>query len=257
MNIKAENLCFTYGERMILDHVSFQITSGSIVSILGPNGAGKTTLLKVLMGFERSDGGTILFDEKKRESIPSRQFYAMIGYVPQSRQSIFPLSVEETVLTGRTGHLSVFEKPGKKDMEIVHAVMEKAGITHLASRNCAYLSGGELQLVHIARALAAKPEMLVLDEPETGLDFENQLMVLQLLRKLNQEDGLTIIYNTHYPDHALDFSDDTILFMDPGKIISGKSIDILTKENMEHAFHVDIEIFTGKKRHAVIPVGKE
>lgn len=257
MTVEAVDLSFTYGERMILNHVSFMIPDRSITTVLGPNGAGKTTLLKILLGFEKMDGGEVLYDGKNLHSIPSNQFWNSIGYVPQARQSIFPLTVEETVLTGRTGHLSMFEKPGRKDYAICEEAMRKAGISHLKNRSCATLSGGELQLVHIARALAGKPRILVLDEPETGLDFENQLMVLHLLQQLNQEDGLTILYNTHYPDHALDFSDHTILFMGEGKIVHGSGKQVLTKENMEHAFHVSVEIFTGFNRHAVIPVGKD
>lgn len=257
MTVEAVDLSFTYGERMILNHVSFMIPDRSITTVLGPNGAGKTTLLKILLGFEKMEGGEVLYDGKNLHSIPSKQFWNSIGYVPQARQSIFPLTVEETVLTGRTGHLSMFEKPDRKDYAICEEAMHKAGISHLKNRSCATLSGGELQLVHIARALAGKPRILVLDEPETGLDFENQLMVLHLLQQLNQEDGLTILYNTHYPDHALDFSDHTILFMGEGKIVHGSGKQVLTKENMEHAFHVSVEIFTGFNRHAVIPVGKD
>lgn len=257
MTVEAVDLSFTYGERMILNHVSFMIPDRSITTVLGPNGAGKTTLLKILLGFEKMDEGEVLYDGRNLHSIPSKQFWNSIGYVPQARQSIFPLTVEETVLTGRTGHLSMFEKPDRKDYAICEEAMHKAGISHLKNRSCATLSGGELQLVHIARALAGKPRILVLDEPETGLDFENQLMVLHLLQQLNQEDGLTILYNTHYPDHALDFSDHTILFMGEGKIVHGSGKQVLTKENMEHAFHVSVEIFTGFNRHAVIPVGKD
>lgn len=256
MRIEAADLSFTYGERMILDHVSFLIPDHSITTVLGPNGAGKTTLLKVLLGFEKMDGGQIRYDGKNLHELAQKEFWKKVGYVPQAKQSIFPLTVEETVLTGRTGNLSLFERPGKKDLSICEEAMHKAGILHLKDRSCSTLSGGELQLVHIARALAIKPQVLVLDEPETGLDFENQLMVLELLKQLNEEDGMTVVYNTHYPDHAMDFSTHTILFMKEGKIIYGPHQQILTKENMEQAFHVSVEIFTGK-RHAVIPVGKE
>ena len=256
MSIEAIDLSFTYGERMILDHVSFLIPDHSITTVLGPNGAGKTTLLKVLLGFEKMDGGHVRYDGKNLHELVQKEFWKNVGYVPQAKQSIFPLTVEETVLTGRTGNLSMFEKPGKDDFSICEEAMHKAGIFHLKDRNCSTLSGGELQLVHIARALAARPRILVLDEPETGLDFENQLMVLELLKQLNEEDGMTVVYNTHYPDHAIDFSTHTILFMGEGKIIYGPHEQILTKKNMEHAFHVSVELFRGK-RHAVIPVGKE
>ena len=118
MSIEAKKLSFTYGERMILDHISFRIEDHSITTVLGPNGAGKTTLLKVLLGFEKMDGGEVLYDGKNITSIPFKQFWNRVGYVPQAKQSIFPLTVEETVLTGRTGHLSLFSHPGKTDKRI-------------------------------------------------------------------------------------------------------------------------------------------
>ena len=186
--LSAFDLGVTFVEKELFSSITFTVEERDKIGFIGANGAGKTTLLKVLLGFEKMDGGDVRYDGKNLHELVQKEFWKNVGYVPQAKQSIFPLTVEETVLTGRTGNLSLFEKPGKDDFSICEEAMHKAGIFHLKDRNCSTLSGGELQLVHIARALAARPRILVLDEPETGLDFENQLMVLKLLKQLNEED---------------------------------------------------------------------
>lgn len=255
MNIEVRDLCFSYDDRMILNHISFDVPQNSVFTVLGPNGAGKTTLLKVMLGFEHHTGGEVLYDGVRLEKLKDRDFRKKVSYVPQAKHTVFPLTVEETVLMGRTGYHSMFEQPGKEDYAMTEEAMRKAGITHLAKRNCSTLSGGELQLVYIARALCAQPEVIFLDEPETGLDFENQLMVLNLIRSLKSE-GITVVFNTHYPDHALDYSDYTLLLNRDGTVITGKSRDVLNEENMRRAFNVRVKIFEDGERHSVIPLGR-
>ena len=131
----------------------------------------------------------------------------MCAYVPQARSQTFAYTVEETVLMGRGPYLGFFQMPQRKDEEIAIQAMKEAGVYELRDRSCNEISGGELQLVLIARALAAKPQMLVMDEPETGLDFRNQLRVMDLIDVLSHQKGLTVILNTHYPDHACSIAD--------------------------------------------------
>jgi iron complex transport system ATP-binding protein len=131
----------------------------------------------------------------------------------------------------------------------------------LAEKSCAEISGGELQLVLIARALAAQPQLLVMDEPETGLDFRNQLLVLQMIEKLSKEDGISVIFNTHYPEHALEVSDKTLLLMKNGKSIFGTTKKILNEQNMSAAFGVKIKIIeeeiNGRIHSSILPVSLE
>ena len=256
MKIHVEHLTFGYDQKNILNDVSFDLCDHGCMAILGPNGAGKTTLLRCLLGFVQSKGN-ILFDGKTREQMAKGEFWKQVSYVPQAKLSTFSYSVEETVLMGRTGSLSIFEKPGKHDYEKAEEAMKQAGIMHLKNRDCASLSGGELQLVHIARALCSDPKLIVLDEPETGLDFSNQLMVLELIQKLHQSQQMTIIFNTHYPDHALDYADHVLMIDQAGHSIFGKSPEMITIDHMREVFGVDVEMFTSNQnRHAIIPVSR-
>ena len=178
--------------------------------------------------------------------------------MPQARDQISSYGTKEMVLLGRSPYLGDFAVPGKKDIEIAEHAMEQAGITHLIGKNCSRISGGELQLVLIARALAAQPEYLILDEPESGLDFRNQIVVLDLIRKLSREQGLTVIINTHYPDHALRISDQSLLLFGNGSSLFGRTKSILTADHMESAFGVSIAVkdnMIGDKEYTtVIPL---
>ena len=259
MSIEVRAGTFSYHkERPLLTDISFSAEKGSAVAILGPNGVGKTTLIKCLLGFLPWQSGKTLLDEKDIRSIKGRALWQRISYVPQARRPAFSYAVRDMVLLGRNPYLGDFSMPGKKDAEIADEAMELAGITHLADKSCDRLSGGELQLVFIARALAARPEYLILDEPESGLDFRNQLVVLGLIEKLSRERKLSVILNTHYPEHALHVSDNALLLFGKGIYQFGRTRQILTAEHMRALFGVDIAIWNeriGEKDYsAVIPL---
>jgi iron complex transport system ATP-binding protein len=259
MKIEVQDASFSYGEKKeVFSHVNFTADQGQIVSILGPNGAGKTTFLKCILGFRKWDGGTELLDGIPRKAYPSSDFWKKAAYVPQARAQAFPYTVEETVLLGRSAWLSMFEMPHRKDYEKAEAAMKLAGITHLKDKNCNEISGGELQLTLIARALAGEPEVLIMDEPETGLDFRNQLIVLHLIQKLSREQNLTVIFNTHYPDHALEISDETLLLLKGNGSLFGPSKEVLKQDNLAKAFGVEIrmlkETIDGKEVTTIVPV---
>lgn len=181
----------------------------------------------------------------------------MCAYVPQARSQTFAYTVEETVLMGRGPYLGFFQMPQRKDEEIAIQAMKEAGVFELRDRSCNEISGGELQLVLIARALAAKPQMLIMDEPETGLDFRNQLRVMDLIDTLSHQKGMTVILNTHYPDHAFSIADRTLLLSEHSAQF-GKTSEVLTEEHMEEAFGVEVhmheEKIRGKNYISMIPV---
>lgn len=259
MSIEVRSGTFSYRkDRPLLTDVCFAAERGSAVAILGPNGVGKTTLIKCLLGFLPWQSGTTLLDDKDIRSIRGRMLWQKISYVPQARRPAFSYAVRDMVLLGRSPYLGDFSVPGKKDIEISEQAMELAGITHLADKSCDRLSGGELQLTFIARALAAEPEYLILDEPESGLDFRNQLVVLGLIEKLRDERRLAVILNTHYPEHALHVSDNALLLFGEGIYQFGRTRQILTEEHMRSLFGVDIAIWNrriGEKDYsAVIPL---
>ena len=144
------------------------------------------------------------------------------------------------MLLGRSAHLGLAKQPRAEDREIALSCLRDVGIEHLKGRLISRISGGELQMVLIARALATQPQMLILDEPESNLDFRNQLIVLKTISDLRRERGLSFIVNTHYPEHAISISDKTLLLMGGGRSLSGKTAEVITEENLRNAFAVDV-----------------
>ena len=259
MSIEVRAGTFSYSkDRPLLTDIGFSAEEGEVLAILGPNGVGKTTLIKCLLGFLPWQSGSTLLDDKDIRHFKGRTLWQQISYVPQARRPAFSYAVRDMVLLGRSPYLGDFSVPGKKDAEIADEAMEQAGITYLADKSCDRLSGGELQLVFIARALAAKPRFLILDEPESGLDFRNQLVVLGLIERLSRENDLSVILNTHYPEHALHVSDNSLLLFGEGIYQFGRTKQILTAEHMRALFGVDIAIWNekigSKDYSAVIPL---
>ncbi len=259
MSIAVSAGTFSYDpEKPLLSDISFEADRGDILAILGPNGVGKTTLVKCLLGFLPWERGETSVDGENIKHIKGRKLWQMISYVPQARKPAFSYRVEDMVLLGRSPYIGNFSMPGPKDREAARRAMELAGITHLAEKSCGAISGGELQLVLIARALAAEPEYLILDEPESGLDFRNQLVVLDLIQKLSREQKMTVILNTHYPEHALRISDKVLLLFGQGVYQFGRTGQILTEEHMRSLFGVEIAVWREKidekDYSAVIPL---
>lgn len=243
----------------ILNDVNFVMDRPEVLSILGANGAGKTTLLKCMLGLlEWKTGGTYI-DGVNIKNIPCHELWRKIGYVPQAKASVFAYHTEDMVLLGRNAHLGTFGQPKKEDRDIAAACMEEIGIGHLKGKLCSHISGGELQMVLIARALAANPSMLILDEPESNLDFRNQLIVLKTIERLCREKGISAIVNTHYPEHALSISQKALLLNARGCAIFGPTAQVLSEEHLDEAFGVEVKLHPFKhKNHTytcVLPVG--
>jgi len=258
VKVSVENGSFSYRKgRPVIQNLDFSAGSGDLVAILGPNGAGKTTLLRCITGFLRWSGGRSALDGRDIRSIPTRQFWRRVAYVPQARGVFSSLTAEEMVLLGRTNRIGVFSVPKPADLDRVRALMDKLRIGALAGRKCSELSGGELQMVLIARALAAEPELLILDEPESGLDFRNQLIVLDTMSRL-AADGMCCVFNTHYPAHALARAPKSLLLSRGGGYLFGETGRVVTEENLEKAFGVKTAIgeveTPGKIYRDIIPL---
>ena len=203
MELTIENGCFSYRKGVpILEGLSLQASDGDVVAVLGPNGAGKTTFLKCLMGFLPWSQGKATLDGTDIREIPSRTLWQTVSYVPQSRTSLSPLTAREMILLGMTSRIGVFSSPRAEDTAYAERIAVELGIADLLDKKCTEMSGGERQMVLIARALASKPSLLILDEPESNLDFRNQMIVLDAISRLAAS-GMCCIFNTHYPDHAL------------------------------------------------------
>ena len=241
MSIEVKNLNFSYGSRQVLHDISFTVGSGEFLSILGPNGVGKSTLFRCVLGLLSGYTGTVTVDGTDVRSFSVREMAKHIAYIPQSSHPIFNYSVSDIVLMGRTSGLSTFRSPGKKDKELCQWAMEKVGISHLALRCFHRLSGGEQQLVLIARALVQKAPVLMLDEPTANLDFGNQLLVLEQARSLARE-GYTVIQTTHHPEQSYLFSD-RILTIQKGRVLKeGTPEEVLTEETIRALYGVEVEV---------------
>ena len=236
--LKVEDGHFQYSpEKKVLDGIDFSITSGDLVAILGPNGVGKTTLLKCTMGLQKWSEGSSYLNGKDIQTMSPRELFSTVAYVPQAKAGTPNYSVEDMVLLGRGSRIGIFRQPGKEDYEKVEQCMKKLGIGFLKGKRCAEISGGELQMVLIAKALASEPEVIVLDEPESNLDFRNQIMVMETLASLAEE-GVACLFNTHYPSHALQYANKALLLERNGKTTYGTTEKIITEENVERAFSV-------------------
>ena len=240
--LEVINGSFSYNKSSpVLKDVSFSVNRGELMAILGPNGAGKTTMLRCIMGMLKWSSGASYLDGEDIRSMPANRLWSKMAYVPQAKSASGAFTAFETVLLGRSSRLNVFASPKKEDVIKAEAAMERLGIAHLADKKCSEVSGGELQMVLIARALAADPEILILDEPESNLDFKNQLIVLDTMSALTRE-GMACIFNTHYPEHALRIADKSLILSKGGDYVFGETGKVLTRGNIRSAFGVEAAI---------------
>ena len=243
MTFEVVNGSFGYDKsRDILKNISFKVEQDTVLTILGSNGVGKTTLVKCMLGLLKWTGGQTLLDGVPVSQMKYTDFWKKIGYVPQAKLSAFAYTVEEMVLLGRNAHLKMAELPGERDRQIALDALDCIGVKHLQHKLCSKISGGELQMVHIARALAAEPALLILDEPESNLDFRNQLIVLNTIQHLSKEKHISSIVNTHYPEHAISISDDTLILQGNGSCTWGPTREVITEPLLREAFGVNVKI---------------
>ena len=240
--LRIENGSFAYkGGPQILKDINVEVRAGEILAVLGPNGAGKTTLLRCMMDMLHWDTGRSLLDGEDIRNMPASTLWRRMAYVPQARSAATSYTAFQTVLLGRSARIGAFSSPKKEDMEVAERVMRRLGIWELADKPCHAISGGELQMVLIARAMAAEPEILVLDEPESNLDFRNQLVVLDTMTSLAAE-GMACIFNTHYPAHALQRADRSLLLTKGGMSIYGPTKYVVSEDDIRSIFGVNAVI---------------
>lgn len=260
MTLVVKDGSFGYSGRPdVLQDVHFSLPSGSLLAVLGPNGVGKTTLLRCMLGLLSWRTGQTLIDGQDISTMSSALKWQRFAYVPQARNAAtLSLTGLDMVTIGRASRIGTFSQPSHADREIAQRTMREIGIRDLETVPCGQMSGGQLQMVLIARALAGQPEVLVLDEPETGLDFRNQLIVLDLLDELVHVHGLTVVMNTHYPGNAMRIADRALLLSQGDTPLHGRVEEVLTAERLGGVFHVLLEVLEadlgGKTHRAVVPV---
>jgi iron complex transport system ATP-binding protein len=233
---------FAYREnRPIFEKVGFAIEAGQVLCILGPNGVGKSTLLRCLAGLAPLTSGAITIDGHRLDKLSRRDIGRLIGFVPQSDEPVFAFTVRTMVEMGRAPYLGWVGQPTDRDLRIAEGAMNRLGIMPLAERLYPELSGGERQLVLIARALAQEPRLLILDEPTSHLDFANQASVLELLRGL-ATDSMAIIMTTHDPDHAFLIADQTLVMARDRPARAGATRALLTEALLGETYRRHVRI---------------
>lgn len=242
-------------EREIFRDVTFSLKRGQILCILGPNGIGKSTLLKCCGRVLPLRTGEVRIEGKEIEHWPRRKLAQKIGYVPQAHHIVFPFSVLQLVLLGRTPHIPEYSRPGDNDVKIAEEALKSVGIEHLRDAPVNRISGGECQLAMIARALAQEPSLMILDEPTNHLDFGNQVRILHILNKLAIERNISIIMSTHYPDHTFLLSCHVGIMTEGIVSLVGQAEDVVTENSLEETYQISIGIhfIESVKRNVCVP----
>ena len=244
VKIAVHSASFSYGQKTVWQNISFDVEKGETLSILGPNGCGKTTLLNCIHGNLKLKDGDIRIDDQDIQSINVMEIAQKIGYVFQEHSAPFPYSSLQIVKMGRAPHLGIFQSPTFQDTAMALKVMEDMGISHLAYRRYTELSGGERQLVLIARTLCQDPEIILFDEPTSHLDFKNQALVLQTLSRLAAK-GFTIIMTSHFPNHAWLLSSKVAMMRPSGFVAVGLAEEVMTEENLSDTYGMHIKLYKG------------
>lgn len=238
---EVKNISFSYDGEEIFNNISFSIEIGDVLCILGPNGTGKTTLIKCLNGLHDIDSGEILINGKNIKKLSFREISKHIGYIPQSHVPSFPFKVLDVVVMGRAPYLNLTESPKEKDINIALNALKTLGIDHLKDKEYTNLSGGERQLVFLARILCQQHDILILDEPTSHLDFGNQIKLLEIMDNLASS-GLSIIMSSHFPDHAFLSSTKVAILKNKEFIDFGTPEDVVTESNLKKAYSIDVKL---------------
>lgn len=252
--LDVKGISFSYDDETIFSDICFSINKGDVLCILGPNGTGKTTLIKCLNGLHDIDSGEILINGENMKKLSFKQISKHIGYIPQSHVSSFPFKVFDVVLMGRAPYLNLTDSPKEEDKKIALDALKTLGIDDLMDKEYTNLSGGERQLVFLARVLCQKPDILILDEPTSHLDFGNQIKLLEIIDNLAKS-GLAIIMSSHFPDHAFLSSTKVAIMKDGHFIDFGTPDDVVTEENLRKAYSIDVKLIElDNKRKVCVPL---
>lgn len=250
--ISLQNIRFFYEpEKPVLNELSFDIQEGGITVILGPNGSGKTTLLHAILGLLDSQSGEIWIAGRKQSSYTRRELSQVLALVPQIEMVPFNFNVFEYVLLGRTPQLGFLDMPGEEDVQIVKDTLSALNLNNLKDRPVTELSGGEYQMVTLARALVQQPQILLLDEPTSHLDLSNKGRLLDILNGL-AEQGVTVVFTTHDPDSAAMIADHVILLKAGAILDAGPLSHVFTSEKLSDTYNTDVEVLVVNGRRVTI-----
>ncbi len=255
MSIHIDHLDFSYGKRRILHDVCIDIPDATLVNVLGPNGVGKSTLFRCILGLNSTYSGTVSVNGKNLRHLSIKERAREISYIPQSHAPVYDYEVLDVVLMSTGTDLGMLRTPGPRHRRRAYEALERIGIAHLAERNYTQISGGEQQLVLVARALAQDAKTIIMDEPTSALDYGNTVRVLSCVKQLARE-GLSIVQSTHQPDQAFLYSDKTLVLHQGHVHAFGSPKDVITNELVSTIYNVNVEVNSlyGDKVRVCVPI---
>ncbi len=255
MSIEVEHLSFSYGHHAVLKDITFDIPDGCLVNVLGPNGVGKSTLFRCILGLNAHYEGCVWVNGKDMKQLSIKERAREISYIPQSHAPVYDYEVIDVVMMAAGRDLKLFANPGKAERSRAYQALERVGIEAFAHRMYTQISGGEQQLVLIARALAQQARTIVMDEPTSALDYGNTVRVLSCVKQLARE-GLSIVQSTHDPDHAFLYSDKTLVLKNGRVEAYGSPKSVITSGLISDLYRIDVEVNSlyGDKVRVCVPV---
>ena len=242
VSLQVRQVYFSYLNGLVLHNINLSIEAGEMVSLIGPNGSGKTTLIKLASGVIKPKGGEIRLDGSSLSQLSRKSIARSVAVVPQQFHIPFAFTVSEVVTLGRIPFLKAFAGESKVDRQLVANALELVGITELKERRFDELSGGERQKVILAMALAQQPKLLLLDEPIVHLDIAHQIEILELIRRLNVEQGLTVIGAMHDLNLAALYFDRLILLKEGMVSADGTPAQVLTEARIKEVFSASVRV---------------
>ncbi|WP_026478644.1 ABC transporter ATP-binding protein [Alkaliphilus transvaalensis] len=255
--IKASNLKIGYDQKIVVEDFNFEIPQGEIVSLIGPNGSGKSTVLKVVSRLMNSIDGVVYLDGCDIHRLPTKEVAKKLSILSQYQSTPPDFTVEELVSYGRMPHRKWYEAKSQEDEEIIEWALKQTRVEKFRDRSVNSLSGGERQRAWIAMALAQRPKILLLDEPTTYLDICHQIEVMELVNKLNEELGITVVMVLHDLNQAVRYSHRLVVIKDGRFVMEGTPEEVLTKELLRNVYHVEAEVTVDKMigKPVFLPIG--
>lgn len=258
MLLEINGLRAGYGGKEVLKGLDCALDAGEVLCIVGPNGCGKTTAFRTILGSLRPTAGSVLLDGQPLDALPARLRAKRVAYIPQNHTPVFGFTVQEVVLMGRTSHFAAWQTPGRADRRAALDALEQMGLLALAGQSYLTLSGGQRQMVLIARAIAQAARLLIMDEPGASLDYANQQRLLDVVRALAAR-GYGVVMSTHNPEHPFAVAHKALLMEDGQAVAFGPPAAALTAQTLERAYGIPMDVLsatdrTGRTHTFCVPV---